>query len=367
MKRIHSSLLIFYILTSLLFANGKTNNIIFITFDGLRWEEVFHGADSLLIHSDDYTKNQKQMLLDYWNSSDKIRREKLMPFFWNTIVNQGQLYGNVTKGSEAKLKNPYLFSYPGYSEMLVGYVDLTRNSNNKENNPNISVLEYIHNQPRFKNKVAAFCSWEVFDFIINEERSGIYVSAGMEPYNKGRNNPKIGLLNEIMLQIPVPWKSVRYDAITHNFAKTYLEVKKPKLLYIAYDETDEYAHEGKYDKYLTAANLLDEYVSDLWNWVQNNYYYKNKTTILITTDHGRGNKNLDSWRNHGSSVNGAEFVWMAVIGPDTPSKGEMKNHETIYASQIASTIAAFLGIEYKSDKDISPLIKSMFNDKILKN
>ena len=138
----------FYIFTSLLFANGKTNNIIFITFDGLRWEEVFHGADSLLIHSDDYTKS-KADVIRLLNSSDKIRREKLMPFL-NTIVNQGQLYGNVTKGSEAKLKNPYLFSYPGHEEMLVGYVDLIRNSNNKENNPNITVLEYIHNQPRFK-------------------------------------------------------------------------------------------------------------------------------------------------------------------------------------------------------------------------
>ncbi len=362
MKRIHTSLIIFNILTCILFAKGKTNNIIFITFDGLRWEEVFYGADSILIHSDDYTKNKKQMLKEYWHSSDQIRREQLMPFFWNTIINQGQLYGNIRSGSIASLENPYRFSYPGYSEMLVGYVDLSRNSNNKENNPNITVLEYIHNQPGYKNKVAAFCSWDVFNFIINEERSGIYVSAGMESYDRGRNNPKIGLLNEIMLQIPVPWRSVRYDAITHNFAKTYLEEMRPKLLYIAYDETDEYAHEGKYDKYLNAANQLDQYVSDLWNWVQSNYYYKNKTTILITTDHGRGNKDIDSWRNHGSSVNGAEHVWMAVIGPDTPPKGEMANHEKIYSSQIASTIASFLGIEYQNERTVAPMIKTMFYD-----
>ena len=362
MKAIRTVLLVSIFLFSFLLAKGKTKNIIFITFDGLRWEEVFYGADSLLIHSEKYTKDQSQILKDYWNSSYRIRREKLMPFFWNTIINQGQLYGNVRNGSIATLENPYLFSYPGYSEMLVGYVDLTRNSNNKENNPNITVLEYIHNQPGYNNKVAAFCSWDVFDFIINEKRSGIYVSAGMESYGKGRNNPKIGLLNEIMLQIPVPWKSVRYDAITHNFAKTYLEEERPKLLYIAYDETDEYAHEGKYDQYLIAANRLDKYVSDLWTWVQGNYFYKNKTTILITTDHGRGNKDIDAWRNHGSSVIGAENVWMAVIGPDTPAQGEMVNHEKINSSQIASTIAAFLSIEYQSEKPIAPLIKTMFYD-----
>ena len=36
-------------------AKGKTRNVIFITFDGLRWEEVFYGADSLLLNNDDFT------------------------------------------------------------------------------------------------------------------------------------------------------------------------------------------------------------------------------------------------------------------------------------------------------------------------
>ena len=74
MNKINTSLIIFSMFSCVLFAKGKTNNIIFITFDGLRWEEVFYGADSILIHSDDYTKNQKQMLKDYWHSSDQIRR-----------------------------------------------------------------------------------------------------------------------------------------------------------------------------------------------------------------------------------------------------------------------------------------------------
>ena len=122
-------------------AKGKTRNVIFITFDGLRWEEVFYGADSLLINNDDFTKERKSMVKDYWADTPKTRREKLMPFFWSTITTEGQLYGNVRKGSVVKLANPYWFSYPGYSEMLVGYVDLTRDSNDKENNPNITILE----------------------------------------------------------------------------------------------------------------------------------------------------------------------------------------------------------------------------------
>ena len=130
---------------STLNAKGKTRNVIFITFDGLRWEEVFYGADSSLIYNDNFTKEPKGMVEDYWADTQQTRREKLMPFFWSTISTEGQLYGNVHKNSVVTLANPYWFSYPSYSEMLVGYVDLTRDSNERENNPNITVLEYIHN------------------------------------------------------------------------------------------------------------------------------------------------------------------------------------------------------------------------------
>ena len=347
---------------SFLDAKGKTRNVIFITFDGLRWEEVFYGADSLLLNNDDFTKERKRMVEDYWANTPQARKEKLMPFFWNTINTKGQLYGNLQKGNVVTLANPYWFSYPGYSEMLVGYVDLSRDSNDRENNPNVTILEYIHNQPGFHGKVAAFCSWDVFDFIINENRSGILVNSGVEPFKDKYNRPKIRLLNEIMYQIPIPWKSVRYDAITHHYAMDYLDQHKPKLLYIAYDETDEYAHEGKYDQYLIAANRLDEYVAEMWNWTQKNYHYKNKTTILITTDHGRGHKTIDAWRNHGSSVAGAEHVWMAVLGPDTPPRGEISDGEPMTSSQIAATIGAFLGFEYSNKQPVGPVMNSMFFD-----
>lgn len=60
------------------------------------------------------------------------------------------------------------------------------------------------------------------------------------------------------------------------------------MLYISYGETDEWAHSGHYKDYLNAANLVDKWIQDIWNYVQNDPFYKNKTAIFITTDHGRG-------------------------------------------------------------------------------
>ena len=122
---------------------------------------------------------------------------------------------------------------------------------------------------------------DVFDYIINEERAEFLVNAGVERYEDIRGSQKVELLNELVSQIPVPWASVRFDAFTYHYAFDYLKRYKPKLLYIAFDETDEYAHEGKYDQYLYSANRLDGFIKNIWNWVQSDRNYKNKTTRLI--------------------------------------------------------------------------------------
>jgi bisphosphoglycerate-independent phosphoglycerate mutase (AlkP superfamily) len=155
---------------------------------------------------------------------------------------------------------------------------------------------------------------------------------------------------------------VRYDAFTYHYAFDYLKRNKPRLLYIAFDETDEYAHEGKYGQYLKAANVLDGFIENLWDWLQSDYRYKNKTTLIVTTDHGRGQDPIDYWRHHGSDVQGAEKVWLAVLGPDTPALGETENMETLYSSQIAKTISTLLGVEYTNKKAVGNVIERMIHD-----
>jgi hypothetical protein len=54
--------------------------------------------------------------------------------------------------------------------------------------------------------------------------------------------------------------------------------------------------------------------------------------------------------NHGRDVDGAEEMWVAVIGPDTPALGERRNATSVTQAQIAATIAALLGLDYLSDQ-----------------
>lgn len=337
----------------------KTENIFIITFDGLRWQELFSGADSALIQNKDFTSNPKEVLSLFGAETPAERRKKLMPFFWTTIAAQGQLYGNRQYGNHVNCSNKMWFSYPGYNEILSGFADDERiHSNDKIDNPNVTVLEFLNKQKKYGGKVAAFSSWDVIPYIINEKRSGIPVNGGYETASGNKLTEREIFLNELQPRIPGHWGSVRQDAFTHYYAFEYLKKNKPKVVYISYGETDDFAHDGDYDEYLKSANRTDQFIRDLWAWTQSTSGYKDKTTFLITTDHGRGTVPLEAWKNHGDEIAGADQIWFAVIGPDTPAQGEQKDNIQLYQNQVAKTAAAFLGINYVNEKKVGDVIEN---------
>src|SRR6266852_3773210 len=90
-------LLIFYLfsfLTTTAQLTPKTKNVFIITIDGIRWQEIFKGADADIINNSLYTSNIDLAKLMYSDSSSLLSRKKLLPFFWNIIQQKGQLYGN---------------------------------------------------------------------------------------------------------------------------------------------------------------------------------------------------------------------------------------------------------------------------------
>ncbi|BBE18375.1 hypothetical protein AQPE_2537 [Aquipluma nitroreducens] len=327
-------------------AQTKTENIILVTLDGLRWQEVFGGADSTLLKNKNYTRDYDGTAASFWNDNLEVRRRMLFPFIWNVVAQNGQLHGNRNAGSKVNVANPYQFSYPGYNEMLTGYADPTVNSNDKVMNKNTNVLEFINQQKEFKGKVAVFSSWDAFPYILNEPRSGIYVNSDTDTINFKNSNLK--LINDLQSLAPRP-VGVRPDVITYMAGREYLKAYHPRILYIAFDETDDLAHAGMYDQYLNSAHAEDAMLADIWSIVQSNPQYKNKTTLIITCDHGRGDAIKDQWKDHGQDIKDSGETWLAVIGPDTKTMGEVKTTEQLYQRQYAATIAALLGLEFTAE------------------
>ncbi len=113
------------------------------------------------------------------------------------------------------------------------------------------------------------------------------------------------------------------------------------------------------DSYLQQINNADRMISQLWYFVQSNENYKDKTTLLVTTDHGRG-KNEKKWQDHDFITSGSGQTWLAVIGPDIEAGGEMKNRQHIYQKQIANSIASLLGLRFISNHPVANAIDFKF-------
>jgi hypothetical protein len=339
----------------------RTRNILLVTTDGLRWQEVFGGADPALLNKEDGGVQRVDLLQkEFGGDTTDDRRKTLLPFMWNVIAKNGQIFGNANAGSEAKVTNGRNFSYPGYNEIFTGAADPTINSNDKTPNRNVTVLEWLNGQDDFHNRIAAFGSWDVFPYILNRERSKLRVVAGWNPLTGRGLSSEERMLNRLITETPRIWEECCYDSFTFHAALEYFKRQRPRVLYVGLGETDEFAHMGRYDQYLHAANHFDAHLRVLWDTVQSLPDYRGTTSLIVTTDHGRGNAPLE-WKSHGAKINGSERIWIGVLGPDTPALGERTNVALVTQSQIAATLATFLGLDYRaSAPQAAPPIKDVF-------
>lgn len=328
----------------------KTRYIFVVTTDGLRWQEVFAGADSALLYQSRFTPPDAACITRFQAGSAQARRRLLMPFFWSTLAEKGQLYGNRYLQSEVNVSNNMWFSYPGYNELFSGKPDDGRIfMNAKIYNPNETVLECIERCAPFRGKVAAFGTWDAFDFILREKADGVSVASGDEH--------KTAVTQALAAQIyPDGGAPPDFYTWTHAFDK--IQTDHPSLVFIGFDDTDSRAHAGEYDHYLEAAHRFDTWMSALWQFIQQDPVYCNRTTLLITTDHGRGEGR--KWRDHNRLVRGADAIWLAAIGPDTPALGELKGGKRVYQAQVAQTIAGLLGYDYAAQHEAAPAIETIW-------
>ncbi len=329
--------------------------LVVITFDGLRWQEMFGGIDTVLAADPAFNQRSQESLMEkYWAPTPEARREKLLPFFWSVVEEQGRLYGNRTYGNKVNNANPYWFSYPGYSEIFCGFVDSTINTNSYPPNPNTNVLAFVHQQPGFQGKVAAFGAWDAFDRILNEEKSGFPVVCGTEPCGGANPTSREQLINDMKADAYSPFGDAELlDVFTHYAAFEYLKRERPRVLYISYGETDEWAHHGHYRDYLHSAYQTDQWIADIWNWLQADPMYRGKTALLLTTDHGRGDREKATWKDHGQRVTDSYEMWFAAVGPGVMPGGEIRTEATYFQQQFAQTMASWLGMKFVAEHPVA--------------
>jgi hypothetical protein len=323
-------------------ASPTATNVIVVTMDGLRWQEAFAGVERPLLGKTG-EKPDSSPMKRFWRDTPDDRRRALMPFFWEVVAAEGQVFGDPARDSLAHVTNGLWFSYPGYAEMLSGIADPRIDSNDRIPNPNVTVLEWLNGKPAYAGKVAAFGAWDLLPWILNVERSRLPAGNGFPPVPKPATDRERAI-NDMAEDLPPMWAGAPFDAPIMHAAFECLKTRKPRVLYVMLGETDEWAHENRYDLYLDSAWRGDRFIRRLWDAAQSMPEYKGRTALVVGVDHGRGATAKD-WTDHGRKVPAAERTWMAVMGAGVEPLG-VRQAVTVTTAQIAATVAALLGEDF---------------------
>jgi hypothetical protein len=334
----------------------KTKYLVLVTADGLRWQEIFTGIDPQLMNDKNAgmaNENAAALRNQLWRPTAEERRTALMPFFWGKLAPQGIVLGNRNKGSSVEVTNRFRSSSPGYSELLTGRAqdDIIR-SNGPVQNPTPSFFEFLKNRWRLPREQAAiFASWSMLHYVGETRRGEIFINAGYEDSSLPDGVPRVAELNRLQHRALYIEDSARHDAFTLELGLEYLKAIQPRLFYLAFDETDDWAHDKRYDRVLESIQFFDAALAQLWDWLQASPHYRDATAFIVTCDHGRGATPAD-WDSHGSDVAGAEQIWVAIAGPDTPARGEVANGPAYLQRDIAPTALELLGVDYREYRGV---------------
>jgi hypothetical protein len=328
-------------------APHRTTNLVLVTLDGVRVQEVFGGMDPTVAGSREsrsgiYDPERARRL--FWRDSADARRRALWPFFWTTLAPQGIVLGDASRNSRVTLRNPHAFSAPGYMEILTGRFQPEITTNDARRYAHPTVLEAIRDGLRLRpEEVAVFSTWDAIGMFASSRPDAVFTNAGYARVPAALSNPVMDALGDYQEHVMALWEGYRTDMPTFHLALEYLKARRPRVLWLALGETDDWAHARRYDRLLDCLRLDDDYLRILWDTLQSLPDYRDRTTLVVTTDHGRGRTARD-WVDHGEGIRGSDEIWIAVIGPDTPDIGLAADPAEAHQADVAATLLDLLGL-----------------------
>jgi hypothetical protein len=315
-------------------------NVILLTLDGVRWQEFFHGTDSELDGG----------------ASEKIIFKNLM----KRLSSSGLAIGDRENNSEMTTSNPSLISLPAYQSMMSG---LTQNcfSNSCSRVPVETMPERLLERLKLKKEeVATFASWPAISLAVEHQTGRTTINTGIAPFQDPLTDQELLSINNAQLSYGSEGDT-RFDKDTIQLALWYLKKHQPRFFYISLNDSDELAHDDEYSKYIEALHQYDEFIENLLKTLESLGEYGKSTTLIITTDHGRGNHG--DWTSHKDSIPESKYIWLAAIGPSIDKK--ITTQKVYQHIDLVPTIQLIMGIESQLCEQCGKPIREL-TDSILK-
>lgn len=296
-------------------------NVILVTLDGVRWEEMFRGEDVSL-----------------GGAPGRIVFESL----WSALVEHGLLFGNRLQGGEVLVDNPVTMSLPAYQSIMAGRV-MPCFTNGCGRIDRETLAERLAREKSLgPREMAVISSWSKIEHAVQHKEGVVNASTGMEPFDDGTGDPVHGEFNRRQSANPPPWSHARFDRFTMAHALHYLKKNQPRFLFVSFNDPDEWAHRKDYPNYLESLRELDRWLLALAGTIQEMGDYGRNTTLIVTTDHGRGEGK--GWHQHGM-VPRSRYIWLYAAGPHVKGSGNASGEPRVSHIDLRPTIETLLGME----------------------
>ena len=297
---------------------GVDAPVVLVAIDGVRWQEVFLGADRS------------------FSSSAPVPASAIFKNLHALGSERGAFVGAPGHGT-ISASGPNFVSLPGYTELLGG-----RRSRCTDNDCTRTSLPSLLDEARAAGaKVAAFASWEKLDLAATASPGAFVSSCGRH------GDPSID-----------PWPGYgdyRPDRITAEVALAHYEKEQPDVFFLGLGDPDEYAHRGDYPGYLAALRHADEIVGRLLALLDRMGERGRRTHVVVTADHGRSS----DFKNHGSMPEAAR-VWMVAAGPRFAARGNVVSPRPRHLADIAPTLRRVMGLAADTSERSGAPIEELF-------
>lgn len=241
-------------------------------------------------------------------------------------------------------------SFPAYLSMMNGvytdYCRLNQPTAECRRSPVETLPERLLREKQLAIKDAAvFASWDRIADASVSRAGSIVTNAGPVTFEDPAHPGAHDDINARMKADLVRWhydNGERPDRYTMEHALTYLKNNRPRFLWIYLVETDEYAHANNYPRYISAISENEARLLEVMETLKQLGDYGAETSIILTTDHGRG-EGPSGWMHHGVEFSNSRHVWAYIWGPRTPGLGSVPGTHYSHVN-LRPTMEALLGL-----------------------
>lgn len=105
------------------------------------------------------------------------------------------------------------------------------------------------------------------------------------------------------------------DTATWRLLREVMDSVRPRILIVNFPSVDVMGHDSSWGGYLGALRTADSLVHLLWMKIQSDPFYRDRTSMFVSSDHGRHDDAHGGFQHHGCACEGCRRIMGFGIGP----------------------------------------------------